>query len=373
MWSLIYSQTFSSANGSIPSITLSLTAERIAILVSSSAAKPTWNLGLELKQIASYSDFSNGFGLAWYQKIYLNQNTVIDFPVVATPYTLKLEIPLWFTQISIQIWDASQDLSPLTAAGFLNYFAGSAPSSGYTLRFDGYWVSLTLDSFRTIGNPSSGAHLAYSWLKTLFSHLWNSYGIDRCPLLTSTGGGSSKGSSATADWDANKRLTLPDYRDSVLMGAGSGRLQASIVGANTNTLTLAQLPAHSHPGSSTDTVGSHAHTGSSDYQGYHAHNLTINAAGAHTHSIGIAQTAASGTARIHPSYSPTTTFTSDSQGSHAHSGSVDAQGSHAHTFTSDSQGSHSHTVTIASQGSGQAFSTIQKSAVEHIFISAGAR
>lgn len=373
MWSSLFSQSYTSLNGSIPSVNLSLSVNRIAILATSNAAKPSWNMALQLRQIAIFPDQGGESVQTWFQKIFLNQKTVVDVPDVPTPYTLRLEFPAWFTQMSVQIWDASEVVYPLSDPGFFNNYAGTPPSSGFVLRSDGYWVFLTLDSVRSIGSASSGAAIAASWCQTLFTHLWGAFDSTRCPVLTSSGQASSRGTSAISDWNANKRLTLPDYRDSVLVGAGSGRTRGALVGSNTNVLTVAQLPVHSHAGSSLAAVADHAHTAGTDSQGGHGHNITINAGGSHSHSLGVATTAASGTARNNPSVSPTASLPTDSQGSHSHTGSTDNQGTHGHTITINAAGGHIHTLTIASEGSGQSFSVVQKSAVEHLLISAGAR
>lgn len=373
MWNIIFSQSYTSQNGSIPSVDISLTANRIAILATSNAAKPSWNLALQLRQIAIFPDLGVDPVQSWFQKIFLNQKTVIDYPDVPTPYTLRLEFPDWFTQISVQIWDASEVVYPLSDPGFFNNYAGTAPSSGFVLRSDGYWVFLTLDSVRTIGSASSGAAIAASWLQTLYSHLWGAFDSSRCPMLSSTGQSATRGTTAISDWNANKRLTLPDYRDTVLIGAGSGRSRGLVVGSNTNSLTVAQIPSHSHAGSSLTAISDHAHTASTDSQGGHAHNLSINAGGSHAHNLGVATTAASGTVRNNPSVSPTGSLPTDSQGNHSHTGVTDSQGIHGHTITVNAAGGHSHILTIASEGSGQSFSILQRSAVEHLLISAGAR
>lgn len=136
--------------------------------------------------------------------------------------------------------------------GALQAYTGTTGSgSGYLDDFDGRWVYLTSDSFRTIGGASSGADLAADWLQTLFSHLWSSYDNTRAPLLTSAGGASSRGASATADWSANRRITFPDFRGRIILGAGSGssltaRTKGTTGGAETHTLATSEIPSHQH-------------------------------------------------------------------------------------------------------------------------------
>src|SRR5574343_167219 len=105
---------------------------------------------------------------------------------------------------------------------------------------------------RTIGSATSGGtELASSSAQTLFEYLWTA----DANLSVSTG----RGASANADWVANKTITLPDCRGTVLAGlddmgsSAAGRLTASYFGtaattlgarggSESTTLTLAQLP-----------------------------------------------------------------------------------------------------------------------------------
>lgn len=112
---------------------------------------------------------------------------------------------------------------------------------------------------RTIGSASSGAtERANADCQALFEYLW---GADSS--LTVSGG---RGASASADWSANKTITLPDFRGRVLagmddMGASSATRLSDILnsttlgaagGAKTHTLTTAQIPSHRHLNSLSD-------------------------------------------------------------------------------------------------------------------------
>lgn len=111
----------------------------------------------------------------------------------------------------------------------------------------------------TLGNAASGAtERANADTAALFEYLWNN--LSDTLAAVSTG----RGASAAADYAANKTITLPDLRATVLvgtddMGAPSGNLfggfaftlgdrdtAGSRIGANGITLTEAQLPAHRH-------------------------------------------------------------------------------------------------------------------------------
>jgi len=128
-----------------------------------------------------------------------------------------------------------------------DYFGLTAPA-GYVLA-DG----------RTIGSASSGAtNRANADTQALFVLLWNSLADVQAPV---SGG---RGASAAADWAANKTITLPDLRGRIIAGrdnmggtaagrltsAGSGldgTVMGNAGGAETVTLTAAQIPAHNHP------------------------------------------------------------------------------------------------------------------------------
>ena len=119
---------------------------------------------------------------------------------------------------------------------------------------------------------------------------------------------------------------LPDLRGRVFGGIGSGsgltnRTLGAVVGSETHTLTVAQIPSHDH-GGSTSVNGSHTHT--------------HNANGGNT-----------GLAFINGANTPTTTDNS------AGELNLGATG----TLTINANGDHSHT--ISAQGGGEAHNNMQ--------------
>lgn len=74
----------------------------------------------------------------------------------------------------------------------------------------------------TVGNASSGATRANADTSALFAVLWAMDATDS-PILTSAGAASTRGANAAADYAANKRLTLPDFRAEFLRGLDDGR------------------------------------------------------------------------------------------------------------------------------------------------------
>ena len=114
--------------------------------------------------------------------------------------------------------------------------------------------------------------------------------------------------------------TWTAIKDRMLIGAGGDYSALSTGGAKTVTLSVSNLPSHTHTGS-TASAGGHTHTGSADSAGAHSHTAQSN--GAHTH-------------------------TTDSKGAHTHS--TDSKGSHTHT-----RGTMEITGSFAGAGEGSGF------------------
>lgn len=131
--------------------------------------------------------------------------------------------------------------------GVVEDYLGTTAPTGYVLA-DG----------RTIGSATSGAtNRANADTQALFLLLWNSMADAQAPV---SGG---RGASAAADWAANKTITVPDARGRTSVGkddmggtaanritsGGSGVTGTTLGasgGAETHTLTSAQIPAHTH-------------------------------------------------------------------------------------------------------------------------------
>src|SRR5690606_24439652 len=122
----------------------------------------------------------------------------------------------------------------------------------------------------------------------------------------------------------------PDLRDRFIVGAGGEYAVGATGGAKEVTLTTAQMPKHSHTGS-TNSAGAHTHTG------------TTNTAGAHTHSY----TRYSRTERISQITLTTTGWSGTS------TVNTSSAGAHSHTLNINSAGAHTHTVTTNEAGGGQ--------------------
>ncbi len=106
------------------------------------------------------------------------------------------------------------------------------------------WVAM---DDRSIGNVGSAAtNRANQDTFQLYKTIWDGVNNTWAPV---SGG---RGASAIADFVANKTLTLPLSLGRALAGAGSGagltpRVLGENAGEETHTLTIAEMPAHTHP------------------------------------------------------------------------------------------------------------------------------
>lgn len=111
----------------------------------------------------------------------------------------------------------------------------------------------------TFGSAASGATSRSDSYQALYLLLWANISDTYAPV---TGGRSG---TALADWLANKPMALPKMLGRALAIAGSGtgltaRSLGEAMGAETTTLTAAQIPAHSHPNSLNDPGHTHSYT-----------------------------------------------------------------------------------------------------------------
>lgn len=109
--------------------------------------------------------------------------------------------------------DATVNESVVPTGSLMHTIVTTAPA-GWVLCNDG-----------TIGNPVSGANTALVRCKALFTLIWDNIlnptasGPIYTPIYDSAGVLSTKGASAEADWNANKRLSLTKALGRVLSGA----------------------------------------------------------------------------------------------------------------------------------------------------------
>lgn len=145
--------------------------------------------------------------------------------------------------------------SYLVPTGSVQAYIGTTAPTGWVL-LDG----------NTIGDASSGATRANADTEELFTLLWNSMADAQAAVS------SGRGASAAADYAAHKTITLPDMQGRSVIGTGTGattgegdvagtaRTHGDIGGYETHTLTIPEMPAHTHALTATSTAGG----GSSD-------------------------------------------------------------------------------------------------------------
>lgn len=177
-----------------------------------------------------------------------------------------------------------------------------------------------------------------------------------------------------------------------IMSAGSNTSAGEISGNNYHTLTVNELPSHSHSGSigysgshshnaTVSKAGNHYHTGTTGDAGnhYHTGNGTTSTAGGHTHGRGTMNITGqfSGIGESHdgvrnhtsgafyiynPSRYPENGASNDNRGdrddvfgfdaSRSWTGSTSSNGNHSHSFSfeTSSSGSHRHDLSISYAG-----------------------
>lgn len=120
--------------------------------------------------------------------------------------------------------------------GAIQGFARSTAPSGW-LKANG----------QTIGNAASGAtNRANADTEALFTLLWTEHDNTVLPIQTSAGAASTRGASAAADYAANKRLPLPDYRGEFMRGLDDGR--GVDTGRVLGSAQADELKSHTHTG-----------------------------------------------------------------------------------------------------------------------------
>lgn len=154
----------------------------------------------------------------------------------------------------------------------------------------------------------------------------------------------------------------------VLIGANALFPAGQTGGSNEIRLTTAQLPAHSHNGS-TASAGNHTHRGETSSAGGHTHTQgTLRIVGTCPITTQSFQTGGTGALRTTTIQGPRTgTYHLDScqqvnldtNYGNCWSGQTSVAGSHTHSISTASAGSHNHTVTVSNTGQGQNISIMQ--------------
>ena len=106
----------------------------------------------------------------------------------------------------------------------------------------------------TIGTNASGASLRSDLdMLPLFTHLWTNFANSELTIQTGAGVPTVRGADASTDFNANKRMPVPDCRGGVFYFADSGKGAISVTGHSTSgariggqavSLTPAHIPAN---------------------------------------------------------------------------------------------------------------------------------
>jgi microcystin-dependent protein len=200
-----------------------------------------------------------------------------------------------------------------TPAGVISQYAGSSAPAGYLL--------------------CQGQSVSTTTFADLFAAIGYNYG----------GSGGS--------------FNLPNLQNRVPVGRGSGTFGSlnATGGAETHTLTIAEMPSHTHTQDPHNhDQNAHAHGASSGSAGSHGHTASTNTAGAHTHGnsgshshryfFGTHVGRAAGSAS--PSVQSAITSVINSNQTDASTHEHTSAGGHTHTVTVNAGGDHSHTVSV---------------------------
>jgi hypothetical protein len=266
------------------------------------------------------------------------------------------------------------DPTTLLATGDIKARFGLGPLDGY-VQCNG----------NTIGSAVSGAtERANADCQALFEYLWSTGAVGIFAGVTP-----ARGSSANADWLANKRCATPDLRGRAIFGlddmgaAAAGRLTpvlwgslsdgspfdvGSASGQEFQILTFDQLAPHDHPVSISDPSHvhndglidlSHTHTiiGTTDAESAgHTHNFggvtgVENQAHDHSFTSGVGTTGATfGGVPVATSPGGSVTNTENQNHNHSFSGVTgDINQGHTHTFVAVSLGNNETPMQIVNQ------------------------
>ena len=259
------------------------------------------------------------------------------------------------TQENIESWDAKSEFdgefssltgvpnSVIMPAGVINIFAGNIAPDGYLI-CDGREVSRTeyADLFAVIGT-------------------------------------------AYGEGDGSTTFNLPDLQSRIPVGMSAEPefdQLGKTGGAKEHVLTVDEMPAHSHAGSTgeagghnhggnTSSSGGHSHTGSTATAGAHSHSGTTSTTGGHSHSYsrrnrtlnnagGIPEFYEAGglsTVNTSTAGDHSHSLTTSTAGGHTHSLSISTVADHSHFITTD--GSHDHSVSIGESGGGNSHNNLQ--------------
>lgn len=122
----------------------------------------------------------------------------------------------------------------------------------------------------------------------------------------------------------------------MLLSQGTNYSAGSTGGRAEVTLTIKELPAHSHYGSTTQS-GGHSHVANTNNAGGHSHSANLNFTSSYRNSGGNLSTT-QGTLRVADGNTQRLPISVDSAGGHTHSVNINSAGDHSHSIRIDGEG-----------------------------------
>ena len=223
----------------------------------------------------------------------------------------------WGTKLNGDISDIDTLLQALMPIGSMLDYAGNAAPVGWLL-CDGtvYTVAAQPKLFAVIGNRYGGD------------------GVSTFAVPDLRGRSTAGVGTTTGDQGTNLTLTLGQK-------AGDANIQLQQAQLPVISVTTGAAGTHSHPGSLSETIGGHSHSGGTGIQGDHAHTVALPNSG-----VGVSSGAFSVMSDVFGGGS----YVTNTTGGHWHSFFTDVQGGHQHSLSISSDGSHSHTFGLGGSG-----------------------
>jgi microcystin-dependent protein len=147
----------------------------------------------------------------------------------------------WFGLARLAAWLELKMLNAVCPVGTMRT-AMLAEDTDYWLRTDG----------RTLGNEVSGAALSGPRYEDLFKVLWNAVSGQYALTVTNADGAVVvRGATAQQDWNAGRRIVLPNPGGRLLLAAGGGaglstRTVGMFGGAEQAAIAVDHMPSHRH-------------------------------------------------------------------------------------------------------------------------------